>query len=300
MAKEQSLVYRDGKTIMTPLIMALLTALCFGTSDFIGGALSRAHSAARITLWSQAVVAGLYTCLLMVMPSPFSAAGFTIGLGVGLGSVLGIMLLYYCLARGPVGVVASATAIVAATIPAVWGWARGDQMGPTLWIGVFVGLVAIALLSAPSKTESTVSQMTPRLWMLTVCSGMLLSSTALGFSFVPNGASVWPLLGSGAGALVVAIVLNGSGRKAAAGQEPQLGRRGAVLIIMMGIMIVGAYWTQLWAIQHAQSLAQVSIVVSMYPLPTMLWAHFIHRERLTLVQYAGVICALLGLALVAL
>lgn len=280
--------------------MALVTALCFGTSDFIGGALSRTHSAVRITLWSQAVVVGLYSILLATAPSSFSPSGFTIGLGVGFASVLGIMLLYYCLARGPAGIIASITAIVAASIPALWGWIRGDEMGLTLWAGLFVGIVAIALLSVPTKSDDNINAMTLQLWLLTLGSGLLLSCTALGFAFVPSDASTWPLLGSGLGAMVVATILYNINKGRTSAETPPLGKQGALLVTIMGVMIVGAYGSQLWAIQHARSLAQVSIVVSMYPLPTMFWAHIIHRERLMNIQYAGVGCALVGLALVAL
>ncbi len=66
---------------------------------------------------------------------------------------------------------------------------------------------------------------------------------------------------------------------------------------MIAVLEVSATVPLLIALQRGP-LAIASVVASLYPVTTVILAGFILRERLSRLQYVGVACALLAVALV--
>ena len=74
----------------------------------------------------------------------------------GLCGMVGVVLLYRRLAAGPMSVVAPLTGVTSAVVPAIWGLAGGERLGPTGSLGLVVGLVAVVLVSlVPDDGRST-------------------------------------------------------------------------------------------------------------------------------------------------
>ena len=66
---------------------------------------------------------------------------------------------------------------------------------------------------------------------------------------------------------------------------------------MIAVLEIAATVLVLLALQRGP-VAVASVVASLYPVTTVLLAGLVLRERLSRLQYAGVVCALVAVALV--
>jgi drug/metabolite transporter (DMT)-like permease len=68
-------------------------------------------------------------------------------------------------------------------------------------------------------------------------------------------------------------------------------------VLLIAVLEVAAVVPLLIALQRGP-VAIASVVASLYPVTTVILAAFVLRERLSRLQYVGVVCALLSVALV--
>ena len=74
-------------------------------------------------------------------------------------------------------------------------------------------------------------------------------------------------------------------------------RRMLPAVLLIALLEVAAVVPLLLALQRGP-VAIASVVASLYPVTTVLLAAFVLRERLSRLQYVGVVCALVSVALV--
>jgi hypothetical protein len=87
-------------------LLALLSSLSWGTSDFMGGLAARRVGAVRVLAVSYPAGAVLITVLaLVVIPGDVSWNAVAVGFFAGSIGALAIGLLYAALARGQMGIV---------------------------------------------------------------------------------------------------------------------------------------------------------------------------------------------------
>lgn len=281
---------------MTAILCALASALLFGTVDYIGGALGRRENATTVMVSSQTLMTVALVVLAVVQQAQWDSASFLIGLLVGSLSGAGVILLYRGLAHGVVGIVAPVAAVVATVIPGVVGALRGDAFHPMMGVGIALALVAIVALSqAPQHEDADRTRvMTPTLWITALASGLCLSATSVGFAFTKPTAGILPLVGVGIGAVITGMLFARYSKVRCFVKPSAL-----KITAGMAVLIVLAYLTQYWAVQHGTSLAVIALVVSLYPVPTILWARVLDKEKMTLLQYGAVVLALVAVAIMA-
>ncbi len=138
-------------------VLALIAAVGWGSSDFAAGSASRRSTAESVVLFTHFVAALCLLPLALIGGTPASR-DLVWGIGAGLGGALGALLLYRGLAKGLMAVVAPVTAAGAATIPVVFGLARGERITVIGLAGVALALGAIVLMSlSPSQPGSVES-----------------------------------------------------------------------------------------------------------------------------------------------
>lgn len=281
---------------MTAILCALASALLFGTVDYIGGALGRRENATTVMVSSQSLMTVALIVIAVMQRGRWDSASFVIGLVVGSLSGAGVILLYRGLAQGVVGIVAPVAAVVAAIIPGVVGALRGDAFHPMMGVGIVLALVAIVALSqAPRHEDANLSRvMTPTLWLTALASGLCLSATSVGFAFTDPAAGILPLVGVGMGAVITGILF-----ARYSGVRCFVKPSAIKIATGMALLIVLAYLSQYWAVQHGTSLAVIALVVSLYPVPTILWARVLDKEKMTPLQYGAVALALVAVAIMA-
>jgi drug/metabolite transporter (DMT)-like permease len=268
--------------------LALAASLAWGTADFGGGLLARRFHVVAVAVASQA--AGFVALVVVAAAAgSLNGEGVLIGLLAGVGGGTGLAAFYRALAVGTVSVVAPIAACGAA-VPLVLGLASGDNPSAVALVGAVVALGGAVLASLEERSAEDAGRRDAVL--LAAASAVLLGlfvyflgrasqhGGALSALFGARSASLTLLA---AWAVLVRAPLRFEGRVAA--------------VAAIGLMDVAANALFALASRHGV-LAIVSVLGSLYPIPTVVLAHVVLRERITAVQRVGVVVALAGVAMV--
>ena len=134
---------------MLPLVVlvGMLSALVFGSADFLGGLASKRISPIRVTAVAGAVGLGVLLLAYPIIGGAWSWQAVVFGGLSGVSGALAISLLYACLAIGPMSILSPLTAVVSAIVPAAIGiFVRGDHFGLLGYIALGLALVAVVLV----------------------------------------------------------------------------------------------------------------------------------------------------------
>ncbi len=271
-------------------LLALLSSALWGTCDFLAGVTARRLPAVAVAGWSQSLsFVGISLVALMwgrSLPDDLSVAGWAVLAGVtGTG---GLLSFYAALAGGTMGVVAP-IASLGAGVTVLLGVLTGDQPSAGAWAGIGVALAGVVLASGPEISEG----LRVRPILLACVAALLLGVVLLALD---RGARIsllhtlWGMrLTSLVGYAALAAVLRSAG--------PVRQRDLPVLaVIGLGDLTANA----LFAAASSMGLVSVaSVLGSLYPVATVLLARVVLKERLRVVQYAGVVLAMLGTGLIA-
>jgi drug/metabolite transporter (DMT)-like permease len=276
------------------IVLALMAAISYGASDFVGGLTAR-----HVSPWVVAIAGQLAGGLAMLavgltLPGQARPADFAWALLAGLGSAIGTVFLYRGLGRGRMGVVAPVSGVGAALVPVFVGVALGERLGTLTWVGVLVALPGIYFVSRE------VTDRTGRSWGA-IADGAL---AGLGFGLlfvavarVPESAGLLPLAANqGVGALF-SVVAAGLLRQPWVPQD-RAGRGAAGWGAVGGLLGTVGTATFLLA-SHSADLAVTGVLASLYPAVTVLLAAVVLREPFRPSQGLGLLICGASVALVA-
>lgn len=271
-------------------LFALASAAIIGGVDFVGGVVSRRLPPVRVAALVQVI--GLLAAVPLAIVVDWervtaSDVGWSIASGISVGA--GLALFYTALSRGLISLVAPVTAVVGAVIPVAWSFARGEVPGPMAVAGIVLAIGAIVIVSvAPGAggEDDTV------VLLLSTSAGALFGIFIVTFSLTDPDAGLWPVPVSRTASaifLVVAalILTRGVG----------VPRRALPTLALLGLGEVAAATLMLLALQRGP-VAVAAVLVSLYPVTTVLLAAAVLSERLTRTQMAGVALALVAVVLV--
>lgn len=274
------------------IILAVLSALAYGSSDFAAGLASRRFAAAPVTTVAQ--VLGVVTAVAAVILFPGRGpndAALEWGALSGVGSALGTLSLYHGLSVARMSVVASVSAVLTAVLPVIVGVALGNHLGGGAIVGVIIAIPAIVMVCwHPQARGPTAARAGPIYGVLAGC-GFALLFIALDRAGTQAGA--WPLL---PGQIVSVLLIAPLGYRAlgAAGRPAAWV---AVLTLVAGVLSGTANLLFLAATGHGQ-LAIVAVLTALYPAVTVLMARTFLSERWTRLQGAGLLAAAAAITLV--
>jgi drug/metabolite transporter (DMT)-like permease len=277
-------------------LLALVSAVGYGISDFSGGLASRRAPAIAIVLVSNSLTLAIALFAVALLPgSAYHLGDVSWGVAAGTVGVVGVILLYRGLAIGPMSVVAPLTAVLSAIVPVAVGVLRGERPGALALSGVALALPAMVLIGRQSNARSAGR----------VSRGALLSALAAGISFggfyvllaqTGSDGGAWPLVGQRAASVAVLLALTGVAVRRGLPALPQ--GRTLVLAVIAGVTDFVANLTYVLA-THRGLLALVAVLSSLYPAATVLLARAILRERLDRGQLGGLLIAGVAVALIA-
>ena len=279
------------------ILLALLSALCYGTSDFIGGVLS-----SRIKPWTAAFSGQLAGGLLLVVISlgagdALSRSALGWGVVAGLGGGIGIICLYRGLATGRMGVVAPLSGVMAALVPAAVGVLTGDRPSLISWVGMLAALPATWLVASATDHVPGAEPAARAGLGEGVLEG-LAAGTGFGISFAalaqaPTASGRWPIAVE---LLVAALVAAGGATLAREAWLPRT--RTALLATSTGVLAAAALAAFLAATHHGM-LAAVAVIAALYPAATVVLAVVFLREHVHRAQALGLGLCAVAVALVA-
>jgi drug/metabolite transporter (DMT)-like permease len=272
------------------LLLSLGSAVTYGLSDFVGGLATRRASVWIIAATSQGIATLVTFALVATNPGRFETADLLWAVLAGLGSGAGNVLIYQGLAAGRMSVVAPLAAIATAAIPVIVGLATGDRPGPLPVAGVLLALPAVWLVSDPRTVMQRVGR-ADLMFGLAAGLGFGVQFSALGQ--IPAHAGLTPLAASQLVSILSIIVA------AAVIRAPWIPRdRSARLGALAGVLAGLATVCFQLAVQRGM-LTIAGVVASLYPATTVLLSYFVLRERMHLIQGAGLGLAATAVALIA-
>jgi drug/metabolite transporter (DMT)-like permease len=133
---------------MFPAALALAGALVYGAADFLGGLAARRLRSIVVTAVAAATGLVLLALAYPVIGGSWLAADVAWGVLSGITGAMAIMLLYACLAIGPMTILSPLTAVVSAVGPILWGLViEGETLSWTGYAGLGIALVAVVLVA---------------------------------------------------------------------------------------------------------------------------------------------------------
>jgi len=279
---------------------ALLAAICFGTSDFLGGLASRKSSSLLVVLCFQLVGILLFGGALLLVLEPLDGHALLWGIAAGIAYGLGFACYYRGFVVSSMGIVAIFTAVWAAVVPVAFGLLLGDRPSPTAILGVVIALVAIGLTANGHNS----SQPQPKPQELFKTPGFLegtLAGLCFGIFFIclsfPGASStLWPLLSSTFAALIttllIAMLSEGNTFKLAT-----LAQTNWLMVMLAGLLQSGGTLAFLFALRSGL-LSLSAVLVGLSPVPTVLLARWLLLEKMHRLQWLGIGLGLLGIILI--
>lgn len=278
---------------MIGLCLGLLTALAYGTSDFIGGLAARRVPALQVVLVSYPVSTVVMVGLALLVGHPSTGAALAWGAASGLAMALATWWLYIALAKGPMSVVSPLTSIAMTVTTVVIGAIVGERMSWMGYLAVAVAIVAVVLVGAQLPTDpDRARSLRPRIALCAVGSGVAFAVAFLCVHQVPSGTGLWPMVASRGVAMTVVIAM-----AVATKRVQRVGWGSPVLLpaVAVALLDVGANVAVLYAFEDGL-LTVVSVVVSLHPAVTVLLALVLLRENLRRRQLVGLGLAMASIA----
>ena len=292
---------------MAAIAFALASSLSWGFSDFLGGLKARQMHLLTLMMFSNAT--GLVLVLVAVVVRGGGPPGGPYALFGALAAIagtIGLAAFYRGLAVGVMSVVAPISATGAA-VPVAAGIALGERPSAVQLAGTVVAVLGIVLASREGVHEGP-DEAAPeeRAARAAVRPGplsrgvplALLAAAGFGSFFVlidrASGEDfLWAILAQ----RVTALVLLGAITLAL---RPPIGEGVAHVraLVVVGALDVAA--NLMFAYASTQGLISVvGVLVSLYPVVTIVLARIVLHERIQRVQQVGVALALAGVLLIA-
>ena len=273
-------------------LLALTSAVLIGGADFVGALVSRRAPAASVAFVGQTL--GLLIGIPLALAWGWDALGtadvlYSLASGLFVGG--GLAVFYAAMAGGVISLAAPTTAVIGALVPVVVGFARGERPGTLALVGIPLALVAVAIVSlAPSQSSDPASRTRPIL--LAVLAGACFGLFYVSLAEVSEAAGAWPIpiqRVASVSLLALVLILTRTSWSTLGG----LTRPG----LLIACLEVAATVLVLLALQRGP-LTIASVLVSLYPVTTVLLAALYLHERLSRTQLAGVGLALGAVVLI--
>ncbi|MBV9094529.1 MAG: DMT family transporter [Streptosporangiaceae bacterium] len=272
------------------IVLALLSALCFGSSDFAAGVGGRRSDPSAVTAIAQpfGLIAAAVAVIALSARSP-TAHALWWGALSGIGSGVGTVSLYRGLAVARMSVVAPLSAVLSAALPALAGLLLGEHLAALAWAGIAIAMPAVALVSLqPGDGHGS-----RRAGIVTgVVAGAGFALLFIALDRAGTSAGAWPLVPGQAVAAVMVLVWAAPARnrpsRKAWSQAWRIGVAAGVLSGIANLLYLAA--------TGAGQLAVVAVVTALYPAVTVLLARLTLHERWSRLQIIGLSAAAAAVA----
>lgn len=271
------------------VLLALIAAVAYGVSDFVGGIAARRTSAWPVAFMGSVGAIVCTVLIALVIPGDPTAIDLGWGALAGIGSGLGGSFLYRGLAAGRMGVVAPVSAVGAAIVPVVVGVSTGERPELLIWFGIATAVPGIWLVSREPGGGSIAAGLVDG-----VLAGIGFGLLFAAIGQVPEGAGYWPLALAQVTGLVAVV---GAATALRASWHPSA-RSEVTGGLSAGALASAAALCFLLATQSGL-LTVAAVLASLYPAFTILLAATVLKEPIHRGQALGLAFCTLSVALVA-
>jgi drug/metabolite transporter (DMT)-like permease len=274
------------------VIYGIAAAMLYGSGDYLGGRASSGVDVRRVLLIAQCTAAVASLVCVLVVSGHAIGRDLAYGAAAGVGTAVGLGLLYRALAIGSAGVVAPLTAVVGAIVPVTWGVAIGERPSALAGAGVVVAVFAAALIARePDDSDA------PRAGVaMALGAGFALGSGFVCYAATSDGSGLWPLVS--ARAVAIALIAGALILSRGNPSPGPLTVRQRWLAVGAGAFDVGGT-VSLVAGVRSDLAVLVAAITALAPGFTVGWSWLFLHDRVSRVQTVGIVLALIGLAAIA-
>ena len=269
--------------------LALGASLSYGVADFVGALAARRASALTVTLGMQLVGLLALMPFLPLLPGRPSTAAIVIGAVSGAAGTGGLIVYLRAMAAGPIGIVSPIAAVTGAAVPVAYGaFVVGDDLSLLQNVGVLIALVSVVVVAwVPG---SAIASADARAVGGGVFAGLLFGGFFIALDATPSDSGMWPLVGARVASVVAVLALM---RIVSRPVHP-----GPALPHILGAGVLDMLANVLFLLATRGGLLSISALLSsLYPVVALLLARQVLRERLRRIQSAGVVGALVAMAM---
>lgn len=269
-------------------MLALLTSVFYGLSDFTSGNLTKRVSAFAVAGGASIVAAVIYLVLglrsdLMVFDKVDLVAGIVSGTLFFIGNILYLKAL----SQGSMGVI-GAVATLLVLVPLIWDIRQGNLPDAIAIVGVIVTLSGIILLGAPEmKGKSSLGPV-----YLAVIAALFFGISQVSLNLGSQSNVLGTVLLTELVTVVIVLVLALFTRSTGG-----MDKKAVPLILAIGLLEALALLSFSTATTGG-NVAIVSVLSGLDPIVLAILALFLLKERMTRVQVIGFIIVIGGSFLV--
>ncbi len=274
---------------MFSIFSGIASAAAWGAGDFLGGLATKRTSPYRVLFLGQ--LAGLILFFLLALITGENnppVVDVLWGVLASLLGVAGLVFLYRALASGQMTIAAPVSALFSALIPVLFAiFTTGLPSVPTL-IGFVLAFLAVWLIS---QAEGLNLRFSLRELRLPLTSGLFFGLYFIALHKATLHAFFWPVAGSRlSGVLILGLIT-------LVIRQPAMPPRGTWwIVILSGILDVSG--NGLYALAARTGRLDVAAVLgALYPASTVLLAWIFLKERISMVQTIGILCAFAAIIL---
>jgi drug/metabolite transporter (DMT)-like permease len=280
---------------LTAILLGVLAAISWALLDLIARHFATRIGPFRITLWAFVIAGAILTAYFAVvgLPQP-SPRGLALSLVMGVAYALGVGMLFKAFSLGPISIVGPITECYAVL---VIGWGLTQGLSPTLpqWLAlpvIFLGIILVARFAPNEGETSTVREgdwgklyLFCGLSAVGFASAAILSQTAA--PIIGEVETVWISRLTAALSVLQFLATERHLRVRGAWQWVALAAAG--ILDAAGIMAIAAAG-------HLPGKEFGVVASSSYGAFGVAFAALILKERVSLLQWAGVAAIVAGIA----
>lgn len=185
--------------------------------------------------------------------------------------------------------VAPITGVVAVVVPVVAGVAAGERPAPLQLAGIALAVIAVLLLSA----DSSGARLGRTSLLLALGAGIGFGLFYIALARTNPSAGLWPLVAARGASVALLLLLSSVSRAA-----PRLHGTPLPVVIGCGVFDVSANALYLLAVRGGL-LSIVAVLISLYPVSTVVCSLTFLGERLRRSQAGGVAAAAAAIVFIA-
>jgi drug/metabolite transporter (DMT)-like permease len=274
------------------IAFALAASACWGSADFFGGLKAKSWSALAVLFTIE--VSGLIVAAVVmgVAQDPFpSTRAVLCALGAGTAGIVALGAFYRALAIGTMSIVAPISATGVA-LPVIVGIATGDRPSAVVVAGLVITTAGVVLASREVHEDEDKAAAGRTSIVLALLAAVGFGTYFIGADVAADDSVLWTvLLGRSVAVPAVGLAVFARGVELPRGND---------LLVLCIAGAVDLLATGLYGVANTNGdLSIVSVVGSLYPIATVILARAVLDERVRMVQAAGVVAALTGVALIA-
>ncbi|MGW5376706.1 EamA family transporter [Nocardia sp. NPDC003999] len=270
-------------------LLALMSALSYGLSDFWGGTASRRVGFARVALLGQ--LGGLaVTALagLLVFPAGPHPADLGWGALSGVGTGIAMTFLFRGISRGAMSVVVPISAVGGAALPVLLGTALlGERPAASVWAGIAMAVPALWLVAGGATGAGPNARAAVGDGLI---AGVGIAVQYLALARAAPASGIWPVTAGRAVAVVLVAAFAWTLASGSSDTAPGPGHRADLTAVFSGILAAAALVSYLFA-TRTEYLAVAVVLSSLYPIVPVVLGVTALRERLHSSQIIGLVAA---------